>query len=80
MVLAARPEHLAIGAPGPGALPATVGMALPLGPSLVYELALDDGRPLKVTMPRTSDGVRLAAGDRVGVSLRPGSPAAVFAR
>ncbi len=80
VVLAARPEHLAIGAPGPGALPATVGMALPLGPSLVYELALDDGRPLKVTMPRTSDGVRLAAGDRVGVSLRPGSPAAVFAR
>ncbi len=80
VVLAARPEHLAIGAPGPGALPATVGMALPLGPSLVYELALDDGRPLKVTMPRTSDGVRLAAGDRVCVSLRPGSPAAVFAR
>ncbi|HMS78913.1 MAG TPA: ABC transporter ATP-binding protein [Burkholderiaceae bacterium] len=79
-VLAARPEHLAIGAPGPGALPATVGMALPLGPSLVYELALDDGRPLKVTLPRTAEGARLAAGERVGVTLRPGSPAAVFAR
>ena len=60
-VLAARPEHFAIGAPGPDALPATVGMALPLGPSLVYELALGDGRPVKVTMPRTADGPRLAA-------------------
>jgi len=79
-VLVARPEHLVIVEPGPQALPATVGMVLPLGPSLVYELALDDGRPIKLVRPRTSDGARLVPGERVGVALRPGSPAAVFAQ
>jgi len=80
VVLAARPEHLAIVEPGAHALPATVGMVLPLGPSLVYELALDDGRPIKLVRPRTAEDTRLRTGDRVGVALRPGSPAAVFAR
>ncbi len=79
-VLAARPEHLSIVEPGPDALPATVGMVLPLGPSLVHELALADGRPIKLVRPRTADGVRLRTGERVGVALRPGSPAAVFAQ
>jgi putative spermidine/putrescine transport system ATP-binding protein len=79
-VLAARPEHLSIVEPGPDALPATVGMVLPLGPSLVHELALADGRPIKLVRPRTADGARLRTGERVGIALRPGSPAAVFAK
>jgi putative spermidine/putrescine transport system ATP-binding protein len=78
--VAARPEHLSIGAPSPSSLSATVGMVLPLGPSVVVELALDGGQPIKVTLPRTADMPRHRAGDRVGVTLRPGSPAAVFAR
>jgi putative spermidine/putrescine transport system ATP-binding protein len=79
VVVAARPEHLSIGAPSDGALPATVEMVMPLGPSLVYELLLANDRTLKVTQPRNAELHRYAAGDRVGVSLRPGSPAGVFA-
>jgi len=78
--VAARPEHLTIGPPAPDALPATVGMVLPLGPSLVYELALGSGAPIKVTVPRNAEQARHLTGDRVGVTLRAGSPAAVFAR
>jgi putative spermidine/putrescine transport system ATP-binding protein len=78
VVVAARPEHLAIAAPSPQALPATVGMVLPLGPSLVYELKLPDGSTVKVTQPRTTELPRFAAGDQVGLSLRAGSPAGVF--
>jgi putative spermidine/putrescine transport system ATP-binding protein len=54
-------------------------MVLPLGPSLVYELMLANGRTVKVTLPRNAEMPRYAAGDRVGVSLRAGSPAGVFA-
>jgi putative spermidine/putrescine transport system ATP-binding protein len=74
----ARPEHLAIGPAGDGALPARVGMVLPLGPALVYELALDDGSTVKVTLPRHADGPRFAVGDRVGLALRAGASARVF--
>ncbi|MFZ4757732.1 MAG: ABC transporter ATP-binding protein [Burkholderiaceae bacterium] len=78
--VAARPEHLAIGPPDPDAVPARVDMVLPLGASTVVELALDDGRAIKVTLPRTGAPLRLAAGERVGITLRAGAPAGVFAR
>ncbi|MEH3086568.1 MAG: ABC transporter ATP-binding protein [Xylophilus ampelinus] len=79
VVLAARPEHLVLGARDAGALPATVEMVLPLGPSLVYELRLSGGGTVKVTQPRTAEHPRFAAGDAVGLQLRRGSPASVFA-
>jgi putative spermidine/putrescine transport system ATP-binding protein len=79
VVVAARPEHLSLAAPSAEALAATVEMVLPLGPSLVYELMLANGRTVKVTLPRNAEMPRYAAGDRVGVSLRAGSPAGVFA-
>ncbi|GAA5232420.1 ABC transporter ATP-binding protein [Verticiella sediminum] len=78
VVLAARPEHLCLAEPGGDALPATVEMVLPLGPSLVYELRLADGAAVKVTQPRTTDAQRFGSGDRVGLQLRRGSPASVF--
>ncbi|WP_299788334.1 ABC transporter ATP-binding protein [Ramlibacter sp.] len=78
VLVAARPEHLAIAPLSPQAVPATIDMVLPLGPSLVYELTLPGGRTVKVTQPRTSEHPRFAAGDRVGLSLRAGSPAGVF--
>ncbi|MCZ2496556.1 ATP-binding cassette domain-containing protein [Xylophilus sp. Kf1] len=78
VMVAARPEHLSLAAPSPAALPATVSMVLPLGPSLVYELTLGNGRTVKVTQPRNAGEPRFAAGEAVGVSLRAGSPAAVF--
>jgi hypothetical protein len=45
----------------------------------VYELLMTNGSTIKVTQPRNAERHRFAAGDRVGVSLRPGSPAGVFA-
>ena len=76
--LAARPEHLVLTAPTPDKPTATVGMVLPLGPSLVYELELSDGSPLKVTLPRDGSAARYDTGQTVGVDLRPGAPSAVF--
>jgi len=73
-----RPEHLAMAAPGGDALPATVAMVLPLGPSLVYELRLADGGTLKVTLPRHEDAQRFAPGQAVGLLVRAGAPVAVF--
>jgi putative spermidine/putrescine transport system ATP-binding protein len=78
VVVAARPEHLAIGAPVGQALDAQVEMVLPIGPSLVYELRLSGGSTIKVTQPRTHDMPRFEIGQQVGVTLRPGSPAGVF--
>ncbi|MEI7443756.1 MAG: ABC transporter ATP-binding protein [Burkholderiales bacterium] len=79
-VLAVRPEHLELGPPAADALPARVAMTLPLGPTRVCELELDGGGTLKVTMPRTGGGATPGPGDAVGVRLRAGSPASVFAR
>ncbi|MDB5780375.1 ABC transporter ATP-binding protein [Caballeronia mineralivorans] len=78
VVVAARPEHLALTTQSDITLSATVEMVLPMGPSFVYELTLSDGRTVKVTQPRIADLPRYAAGDRVGLSLRAGSPAGVF--
>jgi putative spermidine/putrescine transport system ATP-binding protein len=78
VVVAARPEHLTIGAPAGLALDASVQMVMPMGPSLVYELKLVDGNTIKVTQPRTHDTPRFDIGQQVGVTLRPGSPAGVF--
>jgi putative spermidine/putrescine transport system ATP-binding protein len=78
VVVAARPEHLAIGAPAAEALDAKVQMVLPIGPTLVYELQLAGGNTIKVTQPRSHDARRFEVGQQVGVTLRPGSPAGVF--
>jgi putative spermidine/putrescine transport system ATP-binding protein len=78
VVLAARPEHLEIVAPGPDAMSAEVGMVLPLGPSLIYELKVKEGNDLKVTVQRDGTSNRYKAGDIVGVGLRKGAPSAVF--
>lgn len=79
VVLAARPEHLVMGESSPTSLAATVQMALPLGATVLYELSLADGQPIKVSEPRQMQMQRFAVGQKVGVSLRSGSPAAVFA-
>jgi putative spermidine/putrescine transport system ATP-binding protein len=78
VVLAARPEHLEIVAPGPETMKAEVGMVLPLGPSLIYELKVNGAADLKVTMQRDGTSNRYKAGDVVGVALRKGAPSAVF--
>ena len=78
VLLSVRPEHLALGALGEGAPEATVTMVLPLGSHHVVELVLDGGGTVKVSLQRHGEGRPAALGDRVGLHLRPGAPAAVF--
>ena len=55
-----------------------MAMVLPLGAHHVVDLALPGGGAVKVTLPRHGADRHVAAGDRVGLSLRPGAPVAVF--
>ena len=77
VVVSARPEHFRFCEEG--GLAARVGMVLPLGPSVVYELSLADGTPIKLTAERGASPGRHAAGEKVRVRLAPGSPVSVFA-
>ena len=79
VLLAARPEHLTLTEPHENALAGRIGMVLPLGPALVYEVEIAGGRTVKVTAPRNSGSPRFGAGDAVSLALRQGSPASVFA-
>jgi putative spermidine/putrescine transport system ATP-binding protein len=78
VVLAARPEHLEIGEPGPDAITAQVNMVLPLGPSLIYELKVSGANDIKVTVQRDGAHKRYNIDDTVGLRLRVGAPTAVF--
>jgi putative spermidine/putrescine transport system ATP-binding protein len=78
-ILAVRPEHLVFGEAGDAAIPAKVEMVLPLGPSVVYELLLSDGTPVKLTAGRSGAGQRRGIGEAVWLHLAEGSPVAVFA-
>jgi putative spermidine/putrescine transport system ATP-binding protein len=79
VVVAARPEHFRFAAAGDAGLPATIRMILPLGPSVVYELSLANGTPLKVTADRTGRAMRHQPGEAVRLSLAADAPVAVFA-
>jgi putative spermidine/putrescine transport system ATP-binding protein len=78
--LSARPEHLMFVAHEDESVPATIEMALPLGPTVVYEVLLADGTQAKVTLPRTGKGDHHSAGDRVRLALSPDAPVSVFSR
>jgi putative spermidine/putrescine transport system ATP-binding protein len=53
VLVSIRPERLRLAAaPGPGRLRAKVGMIMPLGPTLVYDLTLADGAAVRVAAPR----------------------------
>lgn len=78
VTLSVRPEHLVFVPAGGGTLGATVELALPLGPSVVHELALDGGAKVKVTLARTGGHAWLSPGTRTGLAVAPGAPVAVF--
>jgi putative spermidine/putrescine transport system ATP-binding protein len=81
-LLAARPEHLAIGCPQAGRAAGHGGMVLPLGPSLVYELDARRRPPIKVTLPRTDLSASRSArrpASRCGRLAAAGRAVAVFA-
>jgi putative spermidine/putrescine transport system ATP-binding protein len=77
-LLSVRPEHLALTEPDGAAPEATVTMVLPLGAHHVVELALSGGSTVKVSVQRHGEGRPAGVGQRVGLQLRPGAPAAVF--
>jgi putative spermidine/putrescine transport system ATP-binding protein len=77
--LSVRPEHWQLLPAGSaGALAATVRMVLPLGPTVVHELELADGTPIKVTTVRSGGGARLQPGAAVAIGLAPRAAVAVF--
>ena len=72
MTLTARPEHMSVSTThSPGSLPGVVDAVLPVGPSLIYEIVLKDGTPVKVSQARAEGQQRAAA--RYG-SLRRTAP------
>jgi putative spermidine/putrescine transport system ATP-binding protein len=78
-LLSVRPEHWQLlPADATAGLPATVRMVLPLGPTVVHELELADGTPIKVTTVRTGSGARLQPGSAVRVGLGAEAAVAVF--
>ncbi|HMN80392.1 MAG TPA: ABC transporter ATP-binding protein [Burkholderiaceae bacterium] len=76
--MAIRPEHLVLGDPA-GGLRAQVRLVLPLGPSMICELTLEDGSTLKLSTPRDAHAPRPMVGEAVGVRLVSGASARLFA-
>jgi len=76
VVVSVRPEHLRLGPQGgPGAIPVTVKVVMPLGPAVVYEAETADGSSIKVSMFRGSGGGLLEPGARLFAI--PASPTAI---
>jgi putative spermidine/putrescine transport system ATP-binding protein len=73
-----RPEHLEFAPHDPSAIPATVELVLPLGPAVVYELALARGEKAKVTLARTGGAVPHRPGEATRLRVTAGAPVAVF--
>jgi putative spermidine/putrescine transport system ATP-binding protein len=74
-----RPEHWRIDPAG--TLPARVTLSMPLGPTILVDLALADGTAVKLTMPRVADSAELGVsepGQLVALSLCRGARARVF--
>ena len=66
VVLSIRPERLRLVAtPGPGRLRAKVGLIMPLGPTLVYDLTLASGIPVRAAAPRPELAAVPASGSEV---------------
>ena len=79
MTLTARPEHMSVSTTkSPGSLPGVVDAVLPVGPSLIYEIVLKDGTPVKVSQARAKGSRELPRGTDVFVDL-PQEQCQVFA-
>jgi putative spermidine/putrescine transport system ATP-binding protein len=68
VVLSIRPERLRVVATaGPGRLSATVGLIMPLGPTLIYDLTLAGGAAFRVAAPRPENAAVPAVGSTIFV-------------
>jgi len=66
-----RPEHMLLDGDAES-IPATVGLGLPLGPTIVHEVRFGDGTTAKVTEARRPGTMPRAAGAPVHVAVAPG--------
>jgi putative spermidine/putrescine transport system ATP-binding protein len=74
VIVSIRPEQLGIvSSPSDGAIEGTIKAVMPLGPHVVYDVALAEGPSLKVSEPRQAASELRAVGS--AVSLKPISPA-----
>jgi putative spermidine/putrescine transport system ATP-binding protein len=81
VILSVRPENLRLeGNAGPGRLPVHIGVAMPLGPRMVYEAALNDGTLLKIVEPRAPGGLVYAPGMQAFAAMRDASACSIFPR
>jgi putative spermidine/putrescine transport system ATP-binding protein len=71
VVLCLRPEHLRLTEEQEG-IAGVVEMALPLGPTVVHEVRVGAGRPLKIAEPRLGGGVLRPPGTPVRIAVAPG--------
>ncbi|MGF6297864.1 MULTISPECIES: ABC transporter ATP-binding protein [Paraburkholderia] len=80
-LLAVRPEQWEWQLPHSGTdtteLLATAQLAMPIGPTLIVDLQLDGGQPVKISMPRAL-GAALSPGMRVALTLKPDAPVRTF--
>lgn len=67
-----RPEHLGLhSAPAPNAIAGTIKAALPLGPHVLYDIAVAGGADLKVSVPRKGGDTLLPPGANVFAAPAP---------
>ena len=71
-----RPEHLRFAEAG---IPATLELALPLGPTVVHEIRFQDGTTAKIVEPREAGSALRVAGQAVHVAASGPALASAFA-
>ncbi len=71
VTLCLRPEHLRL-TEGEDGIAGVVEMALPLGPTVVHEVRVGAGRPLKIAEPRLGGAALRAPGTPVRIAVAPG--------
>ena len=76
VVVCLRPEHLRF---ADGGIPATVELALPLGPTVVHEVRFGDGSTAKITEPREAGAAPRQPGAPVHVMPAGPGLASAFA-
>lgn len=70
VIVTCRPEDVRLlAAPGPATLEARLTISIPLGPTLVHDLALADGTDIRATEARSAAGSSVAPGDRVFIQI-----------
>src|SRR5215211_7050606 len=79
--LSVRPEHIRMVAePSESRVPATVRIAMPLGPVVIYELEARDGTSMKLTQPRELGLTTVESGASVFVEPTSLAACRVFAQ